>query len=72
MVHTTQNHWVCGFYPSSGIQIFSSYLEFRTMDKVHKPSNSEKNVLNYHYLLKENYVICSKVLYYNIRNIIME
>jgi hypothetical protein len=54
----SQNHWVCGLCPSSGMlhllcrvpyqeltfsvkhAAFSSYLEFRTTDKVHIPSDS--------------------------------
>jgi hypothetical protein len=42
MVCNTQNYWVCGLCPSSGIYLeFIYYLEFQTMDKVQKPSNSE-------------------------------
>jgi hypothetical protein len=42
MVYATQNYWVCRFYPTSGIQVFSSYFEFLAIDKVHKLSNSEQ------------------------------
>jgi hypothetical protein len=44
MVYNTQNYWVFGLCPSSGIPISQKYwvLEYRTMDKVQNPSDSEK------------------------------
>jgi hypothetical protein len=43
-----QNHWISGLCQSSGILnipetlFFSSCLEFQTMNKVQKPSDSER------------------------------
>jgi hypothetical protein len=46
MVCSIQNYWVFLFCPSSGILKFLEYFQStftkRTMDKVQKPSNSEK------------------------------
>jgi hypothetical protein len=49
MVYNTQNYFVPGVRPSSGILdpvygkfCFSSILEFRAMDKVQKHSNSDQ------------------------------
>jgi hypothetical protein len=42
VVYYTQNNWVSGHCPSS--EMFSSYLEFRTLDKVLEPSDSDQNV----------------------------
>jgi hypothetical protein len=57
MVYNTQNYWVLGFCPSPNIlkarehnvsktgfvseTLYSLVFEYRTMDKVKKPSNSE-------------------------------
>jgi hypothetical protein len=39
MVYITRDYWVFGFCPSSGVLL--CFLEYRTRDKVHKPSNAE-------------------------------
>jgi hypothetical protein len=41
MMYNTQNYWVFGHCPSSGIPVY--FLEYWTVDKVQNPSNSESN-----------------------------
>lgn len=41
MLYNAQNHWISALCPSSGILVFSSYLEFQTIDEVQKPIDSE-------------------------------
>jgi hypothetical protein len=40
MVHNTQNYWVFELFPSSRIPS----LEYQTMEKVQKPSNSDCSI----------------------------
>jgi hypothetical protein len=40
-MYNTQNYWVFGLFPSSGIlENRIVFLEYRAMEKVQKPSNS--------------------------------